>query len=291
MRADGWRGHSIQGYVGPGNRETRMTGEIGRVEAIFRYPIKSMAGERLEAAHLGWHGIEGDRRLAVRRLQERSGFPWLTASRLHDLLLFTPLRDEDGGDGGIPTRVRTPEGDELPVFGEELSAEIGRRHGAPVEMMHLREGIFDEASISVITTETVAAVAEAAGRGADVRRFRPNIVVRLLRPGPFQEDEWTGRMLVFGESDGGPRISVTTRDARCAMVNLDPDSARADPEVLKAVVRANENNAGVYGTVIRTGEVVTGQTVHLQALAPDHVPTPARVDDRVSHRPDRLAHQ
>lgn len=243
-----------------------MTGEIGRVEAIFRYPIKSMAGERLETARLGWHGIEGDRRLAVRRKQERSGFPWLTASRLRDLLLFTPLRDEDGGEGGLPTRVRTPDGDELAVFGEELSAEIGRRHGAPVEMMHLRAGIFDAANVSVITTETVRAVAEAAGKSADVRCFRPNIVLRLLRPVPFQEDEWPGRLLVFGELETGPRICVTKRDARCAIVNLDPDSARSDPEVLKAVVRTNQNNAGVYGTVMRTGQVATGQTIHLQEL-------------------------
>jgi len=49
--------------------------EIGHVEAIFRYPVKSMGGERLEAATLGWHGIDGDRRLAVRRLDDRGGFP------------------------------------------------------------------------------------------------------------------------------------------------------------------------------------------------------------------------
>ena len=208
--------------------------------------------------------MAGDRRLGVRRIRERSGFPWLTATKLPDLLLFSPLRHRDGGEGDVPTHVRTAEGKELPVFGEELAAEIERRHGAPVEMMHLRNGIFDEANVSVITTETVRAIAEAAGQGADARRFRPNIVVRLLGPDPFQEDEWPGRMLVFGESDDGPRISVTTRDARCAIVNLDPDSARSAPEVLKAVARTNQNNAGVYGTVIRTGRVAVGQQVYLQ---------------------------
>lgn len=243
-----------------------MTSEIGRVEAIFRYPVKSMAGERLDVAELGWHGIAGDRRLAVRRTQQRSGFPWLTASKLPDLLRFTPVRREDGAQGDLPTHVRTPEGDELAVFGEELSAEIGRRHGAPVEVMHLRDGIFDEATVSVITTETVGAIGEAAGVAADVRRFRPNILVRLRRPIPFQEDGWPGRVLVFGEPDDGPRVSVTLRDVRCAIVNLDPDSARSAPEVLKAVVRTNQNNAGVYGTVIRTGRVTAGQAIHLQEL-------------------------
>src|SRR5271163_4775390 len=109
--------------------------EIGHVEAIFRYPVKSMGGERLEAAELGWHGIDGDRRLAFRRMDDRSGFPWLTASRLPELLLFAPQRREDGALGPLPTHVRTPDGEEMPVFGEGLAMEVGRRCGAPVQMM------------------------------------------------------------------------------------------------------------------------------------------------------------
>lgn len=241
-----------------------MTYEIGRVEAVFRYPIKSMAGERLDDARLGWHGIDGDRRLAVRRTRNRSGFPWLSASKLPDLLRFIPLRHDGASRDDLPTHVRTPEGHELAVFGEELSAELERRHGAPLELMHMRAGVFDEANVSVITTETIRAIGEAAGVDADVRRFRPNIVVRLLRPIPFAEDEWPGHVLAFGGLYDGPRISVTMRDARCSIVNLDPDSARSDPEVLKAVVRRNLNNAGVYGTVVRAGQVATGQAVHLQ---------------------------
>jgi uncharacterized protein YcbX len=241
--------------------------EIGQVEAIFRYPVKSMAGERVEVAHLGWHGIDGDRRLALRRTEERSGFPWLTASKLPDLLLFAPFRHEDGVQGDLPTHVRTPEGKELAVFGEELAAEIERRHGAPVQMMHLRDGIFDEASVSVISADTVREIGRLAGRGLDVRRFRPNIVVRPLRPNPFQEDKWLGGVLLFGEPGEGPRLSVTMRDARCSMVNLDPDSGRSVPEVLSSIVRTNQNNAGIYGTVIRTGRLATGQTIHLQELA------------------------
>ena len=69
-----------------------MLTEIGHVEAIFRYPVKSMGGEQLELADLGWHGLEGDRRLAFRRAADRSGFPWLTASTLPELILFAPVR-------------------------------------------------------------------------------------------------------------------------------------------------------------------------------------------------------
>ena len=244
-----------------------MTSTIGEIAAIFRYPVKSMAGERLELGQIGWHGIEGDRRLALRRTQDRGGFPFLTASKLADLLRFTPVRHDDGTEGDLPTHVRTPEGKEMAVFGEELAADIEGRHGSPVEMMHLRGGIFDEAPISVITEDTVREIGRGAGRLLDVRRFRPNIVIRLLRPGVFEEDKWVGSSLLFGEPGDGPCISVTMRDLRCSMVNLDPESGRSAPEVMKAVVRLNQNNAGVYGNVIRPGRLVVGQTVRLQKFA------------------------
>ena len=239
--------------------------EIGHVEAIFRYPVKSMGGERLEVATLGWHGLDGDRRLAFRRLDDRSGFPWLTASKLPELLLFTPHRREDEGQGELPTHVRTPDGQEMPVFGEDLATEIGRRYGSPVQMMQLRHGIFDDASISVIAVDTVREIGRLAGQSPDVRRFRPNVVVRLLRSTPFQEDEWLGGLLSFGMEDGAPTIAVTTHDVRCSMVNFDPDSASPEPAVLKAVARANQNNAGIYGAVTRIGRLAVGQTVLFHA--------------------------
>lgn len=234
---------------------------VGRVDAIFRYPVKSMAGEPLEAAELGWHGIDGDRRLAFRRIDDRTGFPWLTASQLPELLLFTPHRADDAAETDIPTHVRTPDGTLLSILGEELAAEIERRFGAPVQMMHLRQGVFDDASMSVIATDTVREIEQRAGRPAGVRRFRPNIVVSLERQIPFQEDGWLGGVLSFGEGSDAPAIAVTMRDARCSMINLDPDSAHTAPEILKAVVRANHNHAGIYGTVVRTGRLEVGAPI------------------------------
>ena len=238
--------------------------EVGQVEALFIYPVKSMAGERLEVANLGWHGLYGDRRMALRRIEDRSGMPCLTASKLPDLLRFVP-HGKDDTQGDIPSHIRTPDGDELPVFGEDLAKEIGRRHSAAVQMMHLRHGIFDEASISVIASDTVREIGRLAGRSLDVRRFRPNVVVRSMRSVPFQEDEWLGSGLSFGEADDAPAITVTMRDIRCSMLNLDPDTAVRAPEVMKTVVRAHQNTAGIYGAVTRTGRLAVGQKIFLRA--------------------------
>ena len=234
---------------------------IGEVEALFRYPVKSMRGERLEAADLGWHGLDGDRRLAFRRISDRGGFPWLTATTVPELILYAPQWREPAAAGNLPTHVRTPDGRDLELFGEELASEVGRRLGSPVEMMHLNRGIFDEASVSVINSATVSEIAKLTGRSADMRRFRPNIVISSLRSIPFEEDEWVNGVLTFGEDGGGAAITIANRDERCSMVNFDPDSARADAELLKAIVRDRDNKLGVYGSTTRRGRIAVGQPI------------------------------
>ncbi|MEP7365160.1 MAG: MOSC N-terminal beta barrel domain-containing protein [Acidobacteriota bacterium] len=238
-----------------------MSFEVGVVEAIFRYPVKSMGGEGLDAATLGWHGIEGDRRLAFRRMDDKGGFPWLCASKLPDLLLFSPQRAEVADPVGLPAYIRTPDGRDLTVFGEDLAEEIARRHGATVQMTHLKHGIFDDGAVSVIASDTVFEIARLARLSPDVRRFRPNIVVRPKRPVAFQEDGWVGGVLTFGDGPAAPAIAVTMRDVRCAMLNLDPDSAKPNPEMMKAVVASNQNNAGIYGAVTRAGQIAVGQNM------------------------------
>lgn len=235
--------------------------EVGEIEALFRYPVKSMSGEGLETAELGWHGIEGDRRLAFRRLDERGGFPWLTASRLPELILFAPRRREPAVEGDLPTHVRTPAGEELELFGPELAEEVSRRYGSQVQVMHLNRGIFDEASVSVIASATVGEIGRLAAQPPDVRRFRPNILMATPRARPFEEDDWVGGVLSFGEGPEAAAIAVTNRDERCSMVNFDPDSARPAAEVLKAIVRVRDNRAGVYGAVTRRGRLAVGQPV------------------------------
>jgi uncharacterized protein YcbX len=242
-----------------------MAIELGQISALFRYPVKSMAATRLDSAKIGWHGLEGDRRLAFRRLAERGAFPWLTASRLPELLLYQPIGRQDTTGEPLPTHIRTPDGTQYGLTDEALLKEIAIRHGADVELMQLGQGIFDEAGISAITLATIRSIAREAGVDTDVRRFRPNLVIDTMGAQPFEEDRWVGKILEFGSEGTGPAISVTMPDRRCVMLNLDPDSAEANAEVMKTVIRMNDNHAGVYGTVVRTGELRVGQVVTLRA--------------------------
>ena len=237
--------------------------QVGRINAIFRYPVKSMAGELLDTARLGWHGLEGDRRLAFRRLDDKSGFPWLTASKLPQLLRYQPFGCDRKSAEPLPTHVRTPDGKDYELRSHELREDVSHRYGSEVELMNLKQGIFDEASISVISLSTVTGIERECGRDLDIRRFRPNIVLETDSVEPFAEDIWVGRTLMFGEGDSAAAVRVTLKDERCVMVNLDPDTAESDARVMKTVVRLNENYAGVYGTVVRAGELRVGQVVTL----------------------------
>src|SRR5438270_193479 len=205
--------------------------DIGRVCEVVRYPVKSMAGVPAESAVVGWHGLEGDRRFAFRRIGDESAFPWLTAGRFPELIRYRPVAlDETTLD---PARVVRPDGSEVELRSAELQAEIGEKfRKSSVELMKLKHGIFDESPISVITLATIAGVGRDAGLELDRRRFRANVFLETENAEVVQEDAWVGGTLVFGDGDSGPAVTVTLRDERCMMLNLDPDTAVQDPRVM-----------------------------------------------------------
>ncbi len=233
---------------------------IGRVAQLMRYPVKSMAGIAIQASYIGWNGLLGDRRFAFRRMNASGGFPWLTAGKLAQLIQYKPCSFDETGKEPLPTQVLTPEGRRLDVFSEELREEVASLFGDELEMMQLKQGIFDDSAISVITIATVSRICEDSEVALDARRFRPNIVLESDNPLPFVEDGWVGGKLVFGD---GPAVQLTKRDVRCMMINLDPDTAEQNPKIMKSVVKLNDNNAGAYGTVIQAGPIQVGDTVKL----------------------------
>lgn len=250
--------------------------QIGQVCEIVRYPVKSMAGIAMGSAFLGWHGLAGDRRFAFRRVGVDSGMPWLTAGRLPELLLYHPVGLDESTGEPLPTHVRMPAGSCFELRSAELQAGIAERFGSDVELMKLNHGIFDEAAISVISPATIAGIGREAGLDLDRRRFRANIVVETERSELFVEDEWVGRMLVFGDGDAGPAVNVTMRDLRCKMVNIDPETGEQDARVMKTAVRLSKNYAGVYATVVRCGTIRVGDRVTLVEAPAITGPAPDR---------------
>jgi uncharacterized protein YcbX len=230
-------------------------GELGRVVALWRYPVKSMAGESLERVEVSWHGLAGDRRWAfVRDGQVNSGFPWMTIRERSDMGSFRPAFTDPARPDASAVVVRTPSGAELGVADPALAAELG--HGSrPIKQ---NRGVFDAAPLSLVTTATVRALGGMVGAELDPRRFRPNLIVDTGDTGePFAEDAWVGHTLRIGAMS----MRVDRRDERCVIVNVDPDTSERDPRMLRAIAQNRDACTGVYGSTVQPGPVCVGDLV------------------------------
>lgn len=229
---------------------------VGRVVALRRYPVKSMAAEELHGAEVSWHGLAGDRRWAfVRDGQVRSGFPWLTIRERPEMARYRPFYTERARPNASATLVRTPSGGELDVADPALAAELG----PGVRVIKQDRGVFDTMPLSLLTTQTLASLGRLAGTGLAAGRFRPNLLVDAVGP-DFAEDAWVGRVLRIG----GLRMRVDLRDQRCVMVTIDPVTLHRNPAILGAIARERDNRLGVYGSTVEPGQVAVGDPVELE---------------------------
>jgi len=239
----------------PGSRSRPVSGvELGRVAALWRYPVKSMAAEALEGVEVSWHGLAGDRRWAfIRDGMERSGFPWLTIRERPDMGQHRPSFVEPDRPDASPVAVRTPSGDVLDVLDPALAARLGDN----VRVIKQDRGVFDTMPLSLITTRTIAGLGAMVGVELDILRFRPNLLVEPTGDTDFPEDAWVGSVLRIG----GLRMRVDKRDQRCVMVNVDPATTERDPAILRAIGRERDACLGVYGSTVQPGRVAVGDPV------------------------------
>lgn len=228
---------------------------VGRVVGLWRYPVKSMAGNAIPEVDVSWHGFAGDRRWAfVREGVVRSGFPWLTLRERGDLNHYHPSFVDPAQPDKSATVVRTPSGAVYDVADPALAAEL---FTSAVRVIKQDRGIFDTFPLSLITTQTIDRLSEWVGSKLEVERFRPNILVEALDGMPFREDAWVGSVLRIG----GMRMRVDKRDGRCAVITIDPLTSERNPEILRAVARDRQGCLGVYGTTVEPGRIAVNDLV------------------------------
>ncbi|WP_228453003.1 MOSC domain-containing protein, partial [Streptomyces alkaliterrae] len=224
---------------------------VGRLRRIWRYPVKSLAAEALSETAVGWHGVAGDRRWAFVRPDSQSRrFPWQTIRENALMCRFRPEFDDPARPDDSKITVHAPDGQSYAVDDPALADRIG----VGTRLMRVKNGVFDEMPLSLISTATVAELCRRASVPADALRFRPNLLVEPVDDRPFVEDEWVGATLRIGATE----LRVDQRDPRCVMINTDPVTAERDPAVLRSLADRN-GHAGVYGTPVTPG------TIHLEA--------------------------
>jgi len=255
---------------------------VGRVVAVWRYPVKSMAGESLDSCEVTARGLVGDRGYAL--VDEAAG---LVASAKNprvwpDLLAYRAeyLAPPTAGAELPLLRITDPNG--RIVAAHELSATFGRPivlTARPPERPVLRyvlaaddnpdEAVdyamppgtfFDLATVNVLFTTTLERLQSAwMGSEFSVSRFRPNILIEPASADGDPEQLWVGKMLAIGNA----RLRIDTRCGRCVMTALAQPGLPKDPGILKAVVRENDGFAGLNASVERGGIVRAGDAVTL----------------------------
>lgn len=226
-----------------------------RVLEIWRYPVKSLAGERLDVCWIEKDGIPGDRGWAVvdEERQEATG-----GKRVHELMLAKARYVSEPGEGPLPeAEIDLPDGSRFRTRAPDAAARLTKWLGRPASLLSAPGKLFDARPIHVLTTASLAALA-LPPEGKDARRFRPNLLVDAPGLG-FVEQAWKGKKLLVGKAI----LSVEKPTKRCVMTTLPQPGLGASPETLKTLARETGAALGVYATLLKAGEVRVGDRVEL----------------------------
>ena len=273
---------------------------VGSVVGLWRYPVKSMMGEELNAVDVTERGLLGDRAYAL--VDHETGkvasakFPrkWPTLFDHRATFVDVPQLGQ-----ALPSvRITVPDGRQELGGGESptetihqlLSDELGREvtlakvppdspsleeYWPDMEGLAFRETVTDESMptgtffdigiVHLLTTATLDRLRELNPQGRfEVRRFRPNIVVAPIEGATgFVENDWVGRSVGFGEGADEVRLRITQPCTRCVMTTLAQGDLPKDPGILRAAAQHNDVNVGVYATVQRSGRLRRGDAIKL----------------------------
>ncbi len=256
---------------------------IGNVESVWRYPVKSMRGEMLDEAFVGFAGVYGDRVYAFTTPQAPKGFPFHTSREQEELLLYSP-KFADGSAAMMPANlaeaaamppgmtpvyppigalgvlVTTPDGEVLPLDSPSLLDDMRRRIGEalPVSLMHSERALTDCRPVSIFSLQTVAGLAEEIEEPVDKRQFRANVYANFDGKDPFFERSLIGARVKIGEK---AEFLLIENDPRCKMITLNPDTAKASPKILRQVTTKHDGFAGLYSVVLVEGVVRPGDEI------------------------------
>jgi uncharacterized protein len=237
--------------------ERASTAGGGRVLELWRYPVKSLAGERLAVVGIDARGVVGDRLWSVRDADGKFGSGKTTRRfRRMDGLLELAAASVDG----VPV-MTFPDGRRFRADDEDVAAALSAHVGRAVSLeQETAVSHFDEGPLHLITEASRAAVGSALGRQVDVRRFRPNLVIETEADAGLPEDGWVGAHVAVGDS---VVLSIRGGMTRCVMVDLPQVGLRREDGVLRAISGLNDSRLGVVADVVRGGVVREGDAVRL----------------------------
>jgi uncharacterized protein YcbX len=244
-----------------------------------------MSGERRDRIFLGFAGVYGDRCYAFKNFAARKGFPYVSATAQHQMVRYRPrfrhperaaeppnlteamsiapgVTYANGDANDLMVDVLTPTGAIVPIDDPGLLRMLVEGMGGQNELSLVRSdrALTDCRPVSLISMQTVRRLEAETEIPLDKRRFRANIYADLSTESGFAEDGFVGRTLRIGSQ---AVVAVLERDPRCTVISLDPDTGEHNPAILRNVVKAHDNYAGVYCAVLVEGRIAEGDSITL----------------------------
>ncbi|RFB83122.1 MOSC domain-containing protein [Rhizobium leguminosarum bv. trifolii] len=237
------------------------SGAIGIIEEIWRYPVSSVGGESLSSARLGANGVLGDRIWCLVDPETNKPASPETDERWRAALF---LRSRLGDT--VP-EVGFPDGEWFTVTDERLSPRLERHFSFPVEARPYGNGdptrVNNRYQLSPVHLVTTASLDRLSSFGLEggisIRRFRPTILLRTDCAPGFVESSWIGRDIRVGSV----MMRATEETKRCGMTMIAQPGMAEDPEILRAIVRQNRRNLGIYCEVTEPSIIAVGDQVTL----------------------------
>ncbi len=254
---------------------------IGKLESVWRYPVKSMRGEQVDDAFVAYTGVMGDRVYALSAADAPAEFPWHTNREQEEFVLYQPrFRNQQNTlkpaameaafaealnppypqADAFALDIEKPDGSVYDVQNPKFLASLRDKSAGELCLHYTQKNAVDCRPVSLFSQQTLAQLEQETGLEIDKRRFRANVYVDGDSAGGVYENDLVNRRLLIGD-----RLEIMVRelDPRCKSITIDPDTAETQPRILKHIARKHSGFAGVYAAVLTEGTVSAGDEIQL----------------------------
>ncbi len=255
--------------------------KIGKLESVWRYPVKSMRGEEVDEIFVSFAGLMGDRVYAISATSSPKEFPWHTAREYERFVLhqayfknrkatLKPDNMQEALDNpavlnpAYPTKeafavnVKTPDGEVYDIESPEFLENISGQSEGQLKLHYTQRSITDCRPVTLFSLQTLEQLKQETKLDIDKLQFRSNFYVDWDNSAGFYEDQLVGKKIHVGDT---VELMIIERDPRCKFITINPETAETEPKLLKHVTRKHEGFTGVYAAVLKEGPVNKGDEI------------------------------
>jgi len=255
--------------------------KIGTIESVWRYPMKSMRGEQADGVFVSYSGLMGDRVYALTTSIADQEFPWYTARRQENYILYKArfiknkrtlqpaamdialnhpavLNPPYPSEKTFAVEIETPEGHFFDINDPAFIESLEKKTDGKLSLHYTQRSMVDCRPVSLLSMQTVDQLRQETATDIHKLQFRANFYVNWDEGSGFYEDGLIGKRIQIGER---LELMILERGSRCKLITIHPETAKSDTRLLKHIIKTRNGFTGVYAAVLKEGAVRSGDEV------------------------------